>query len=251
MFLYEGFSCPVCQKTFEKSDDIVVCPICGAPHHRSCWKVEDRCHFKETHGTAKQWSRDHAQTATQHVNNTEFQDCPYCGHQNSIYTEFCSHCGHELQAVDWESRQPESTPPYETFSGYGEYRPFRAPMPDVGIPDDADLDGVTAKEVRVFVGSNSQYYISKFHKLCQKSRRFSWNWAGFLLTPYWLWFRKQHMAGSIALLFDGIRTILTSFFLYGFLGVSDISSNSDTIISRLFHFDEIIARDNLFRMIED
>lgn len=234
MFLYEGYSCPVCQKPFTQSDDIVVCPVCGAPHHRSCWKAEGRCHFEETHGTPEQWSRDRAQTEyqnSQQADTTAFHSCPNCGYQNSIYAEFCSHCGKELQADEWDSTQSKNNvPPFETFSGYGEYRPFRAPMPDVGIADDTDLDGVTAKEIRVFVGPNSQYYVSKFHNLCQKKGRFSWNWAGFLLTPYWLWFRKQHIAGSIALLFDGIRTILTSFFLYGFLGVSSISSNAELTV---------------------
>ena len=41
MFFYEGCQCPVCGKSFQESDDIVVCPQCGAPHHRECWKQED------------------------------------------------------------------------------------------------------------------------------------------------------------------------------------------------------------------
>ena len=34
---YSGLCCPVCKVKFKDDDDIVVCPACGAPHHRSCY----------------------------------------------------------------------------------------------------------------------------------------------------------------------------------------------------------------------
>ena len=37
------YKCPVCNKQFKESDDIVVCPDCGAPHHRECWEKEGKC----------------------------------------------------------------------------------------------------------------------------------------------------------------------------------------------------------------
>ena len=46
---YSNHSCPVCKKVFEKGDDIVVCPLCGAPHHRECYEVENRCFFEDKH----------------------------------------------------------------------------------------------------------------------------------------------------------------------------------------------------------
>ena len=33
---YTGCKCPVCQQPFTETDDIVVCPECGAPYHRAC-----------------------------------------------------------------------------------------------------------------------------------------------------------------------------------------------------------------------
>lgn len=248
MFLYEGFSCSSCDKPFEKSDDIVVCPTCGAPHHRDCWKAEGHCHFESTHGTAEQWSRENAnstQKATQKPSAEEFQTCQSCGTKNSIYAEFCSRCGKELQAADWDSHtstDANEKPPVSDFGGYGEYRPFHATMPDAGIPDFTDIDGVSAKEIRCFVGSNSPYYVSKFHKLSKKRGCFSWNWAAFLLTPYWLWFRKQHVSGSIVLFFEGVRNIVTAFFLYGFLGITSLSNNRE-MIDRL----EVLSSNDSFR----
>ena len=40
---YKGVSCPVCGQEFKEGDDIVVCPECGAPHHRSCYKQLGNC----------------------------------------------------------------------------------------------------------------------------------------------------------------------------------------------------------------
>ena len=40
---YIGEICPVCGKSFTADDDIVVCPDCGTPHHRECYKTENKC----------------------------------------------------------------------------------------------------------------------------------------------------------------------------------------------------------------
>ena len=48
---FTQYACPVCGQKFHASDDVVVCPQCGAPHHRTCWKEEGRCHFQSAHGT--------------------------------------------------------------------------------------------------------------------------------------------------------------------------------------------------------
>ncbi len=248
MFFYEGYSCPVCGKVFTESDDVVVCPACGAPHHRECWKQEGHCHFEETHGTPQQWTRE--QSGYTQVNvNTEKQEngqrCPHCGHDNSVFAEFCSHCGKELQAKEWYS-EPHTTqqeqPPFSPFGGYSEYRPFHAPAPDVSVPDDTDIDGVSAKELRLFVGQNTQHYIPRFHKLAEKQGSFSWNWAAFLLTPYWLWYRKQRFAGSIVLLLEAVRSIISAFFLYGYIGFSNIITNEE-LVARL----EQLTADGTFR----
>lgn len=38
---YTGKKCPICSEKFKADDDIVVCPKCGAPYHRSCYEKED------------------------------------------------------------------------------------------------------------------------------------------------------------------------------------------------------------------
>lgn len=50
MISYTDLSCPVCHQPFKADDDVVVCPVCGAPHHRECYRKEGHCAYADTHG---------------------------------------------------------------------------------------------------------------------------------------------------------------------------------------------------------
>lgn len=41
--------CQVCKKPFVQGDDIVICPSCGAPYHRECYKKEGHCVYDAKH----------------------------------------------------------------------------------------------------------------------------------------------------------------------------------------------------------
>ncbi len=53
---YTGYRCPVCGKAFAQGDDVVVCPDCGAPHHRECYRSLGRCAYEEKHAAGEAWS---------------------------------------------------------------------------------------------------------------------------------------------------------------------------------------------------
>ncbi len=42
---YTGKKCPICSEKFKADDDIVVCPKCGAPYHRSCYEKGRKMYF--------------------------------------------------------------------------------------------------------------------------------------------------------------------------------------------------------------
>ena len=44
-FRYSQEKCPVCENEFTNDDDIVVCPLCGTPHHRECYKKNGECGY--------------------------------------------------------------------------------------------------------------------------------------------------------------------------------------------------------------
>lgn len=46
----------MCGKAFVQGDDIVVCPDCGTPHHRACYRSLGHCANEAQHATGEQWS---------------------------------------------------------------------------------------------------------------------------------------------------------------------------------------------------
>lgn len=55
MSLYTGCKCDACQNIFKKDDDVIVCPICGTPHHRLCYKNLNNCVHADKHESDYSW----------------------------------------------------------------------------------------------------------------------------------------------------------------------------------------------------
>ncbi len=221
-FFYDGYRCPVCEKLFEASDDIVTCPDCGAPHHRECWKQHGHCFYESTHGTEEQWSREKAERQQQD-DYPKQNRCPNCGRDNPPYAEFCAGCGWHLDVEDWSipfrDEAPDSQTPWQgseqpgvppTGRRYTEYSPFYMSYADPlgGVPKNAVIEGVEASDLAAVVGPNAHHYLPKFFSMVSQGYRNLWNWAAFLLTPYWLLFRKQYLAGgSVLTLWVVLQTV--------------------------------------------
>ena len=55
MTRFENKLCPVCRRPFTENDDIVVCPVCGTPHHRACYNEKGGCGVEEWHASGFVW----------------------------------------------------------------------------------------------------------------------------------------------------------------------------------------------------
>lgn len=97
---YIGKMCPFCKTAINNEDDVIVCPACSAPHHKSCWEENKGC---TTFGCSEQ------HYVAQGTNPTDVckqcgavlgdgQDfCPKCGTpKNTIKSISCTKCGTEL-----------------------------------------------------------------------------------------------------------------------------------------------------------
>mgnify|MGYP000809496978 FL=1 len=60
---------------------------------------------------------------------------------------------------------------------------------------DLTIDGESAEDIAGVVKTN----IPKFMDNFKSGKKFSWNWAGFIFGPYYLFFRKMYKEGSIFL----------------------------------------------------
>jgi hypothetical protein len=52
--------------------------------------------------------------------------------------------------------------------------------------------------MRAFVGPNADFYLGKWRTMEAQNKAYSWNWAAFLLSIYWLAYRKMFQPALIA-----------------------------------------------------
>lgn len=201
MAYYEGLSCPVCTQAFVSGDDIVVCPQCGLPHHRACWKSIGRCYAQDKHGTAEQWSRDGARA--QATPPTTSNVCAKCGTENVQYAEFCKQCGYTLQADDWHSATTHQS------ANESEYAPHYTHYSAEHYSSADSIDDVASSDFAAIVGSNTLYYMPRFRRIANGESG-GWNWSAFLFAPYWLFYRKQYLLGGIYLAVFLLMNVVSS-----------------------------------------
>ena len=68
-------------------------------------------------------------------------------------------------------------------------------MRGVEEPPEEDLGGISVRDACLYTRTGAGRYIPKFARLKEKKTFFGWNWAAFIFTPYWFFFRKIYKAG--------------------------------------------------------
>lgn len=183
--------CQICKGYLFPEDDTVVCPICGAPHHRDCYNTIGHCGVEELHGTEEQYDLQQKRIAEEQRTETEKEEintCHFCGRQSKTGdAPFCPYCGQPFG----EKQQG----PKVFFNGM----PIQFLDRCGGVSKDAKIEDVTADELSKFVGNNSVRYIPKFFNLNEKKKT-SWNWAAFLFPAAWNFGRKMYSNGVLYLL---------------------------------------------------
>lgn len=185
----EKISCVVCNAYLFEEDDVVFCPVCGAPHHRECYNKIGKCALEEFHGTENEYKKPEATSETSIETESKTVTCGICGEEFSKDEPKCPKC---------------SAP---QFSKIGSFHVFDFLG---GIPEDFKIEeDVTANDVKKFVMANTHRYVPKFASL-NKSNKASWNWLAFLFPACWLLSRKMYKSGIIV----GLLTIISTFFSY-------------------------------------
>ena len=210
MIDYTGIECPICKKEFTESDDIVVCPECGAPYHRACYLKEGHCIFTEKHEAGETWLPPKRQASAQEKARERTEQrtkvCPRCGNKNFKDALFCDRCGLPFSNV-------QNPPPYGDAPFGGMPNQPGAPMgmpymldPMGGVdPKEEFAQGVTAGEVAKYVKGNTPYYMTTFKRI-KDTGAGKFNFCAFLFTGGWMLYRKQYKKGIII-------TVLVAFIL--------------------------------------
>lgn len=149
----KGEKCPICKAYLFEEEEIAVCPVCGAPHHRECFINAGKCGMEEFHGTENQYDiakknkakeeNKEKENETKTNNNVEVE-CPSCHNRYSMNEPSCPSCG--MQNI------------------YGKAMFFGVDFFG-GIDKNTDLgEGHTAEKVRNFVITGTERVIPNFFK---------------------------------------------------------------------------------------
>ncbi len=209
---YNGIDCPGCNQKFNPDDDVVVCPICGTPHHRNCWNENGGCKNEEKHAEGFVWQMINTPenfAAQNRVNS--FKTCPRCGEKNAQYEPICTRCGERLKANSQTIHDKipfgDNSPFDETQPQFGNYdvppNPNNfSPYQNVYAADartiygaDTTIDNISVTEVAEYVQKNSNKYIGKFLDMQEKKTKISWNWSAGIFSAFWCFYRKMTGCG--------------------------------------------------------
>ena len=165
-FRFTNEKCPVCENAFSGDDDIVVCPICGTPHHRECYKQNGKCKNENQHSSGFRWEP---------IPLTEEKPQPEPEFQQKTRTN--------------NSENDDANP----FSYFG-FPPPPQNNPLNLFPANME-DDITTMDVATFVQQDAVKYIQKFFYVKGKKRTI--NWAALFFAPYWFFYRKMYKLGAI------------------------------------------------------
>lgn len=213
---YTNEQCPVCGEIFKDSDDVVVCPVCGTPHHRECWQKTGKCSNEEKHSEGFLWTpsgKPAVNSPEQKMPDEKMElVCPACGFVNAPGSEKCARCGQkftvfgknvvQLQAqLKNESAKEESVHDDPNTMTVDKLINIRVDALAPGITPEQKkepLCGKTIVQTIGFVGSNASCYVNKFRKI-ERERRHTFNWGAFFFSPIWFFYRKLIKPGIIFL----------------------------------------------------
>ncbi len=206
---YAYDNCPVCGLIFKDSDDIVVCPTCGTPHHRECYINSGSCANDSKHDDGFIF------VSTAPAASEEPQKSSQYSAEEPVYESS-------------GDNSSDNANPFESDT-------FNSPYGHV-ITDNERIDDIPVGDLKKFIGPAWIYYVPLFYAKVKGLRIFRINFSAFIGSYAWLFARKFYLLGLIsALLSIGSYLFMDFFEAYlvsaGFdLTVSNILSSNDPMI---------------------
>lgn len=225
--------CPVCRVTFKDTDDIVVCPECGTPHHRECYMSIGECGVSAYHAEGFVWKgmlpdeekkaqQEALEKAAQEVEDrrefvssdphvAEYPSGVPGQNVNSTRGYGEADSGNGLPEMDALSQIPD---PYQSV-----YRSIR----EITEDEVRGKDGVSGKELCYFAGKSIIHYAQAFNAFRNGVMRNGklqpvkvfFNFCSGLFSPIHQFYRRMDILGIVMLLISGIAS-LPGVFLYWF-----------------------------------
>lgn len=183
---FNKYSCPLCGQAFNDTDDVVVCPDCGTPHHRECWFKNGECVNSERHGIKEPIEVEFKQVEQE--NNIENST------ENSI-----------------EKNDENTSGNAQVFGYFGnpnfgenqEKEPPQKIVQDImdrlknNSQEEVVIDNHKLSFFAAAIGKNQEYYLPRFMLFEKVKKAFSWNIAGFFVPLAWTLYRKMYKLSAL------------------------------------------------------
>ena len=201
-----NYKCPICEKQFEEDDDIVVCPDCGTPHHRECYKENGKCSNWDNHGANQPIEVDFTDVKddTNEEENTDFAEA-----------EICENKGENTQQIVQDI--------FEEINNQNK---------------DYCINNKHVSFYEAALKKNQKFYIPRFMLIDKTKKGVSWNVVAFFVPFAWSIYRKMY---KIALIILALYVILFS--LVGYTIFSDeeiMASYTECLQEDPYFYEDII-----------
>lgn len=240
---YYGCPCEGCGEPLTLKDDIVVCPDCGAPYHRTCYEKLGRCIHSPAHATGYEWHFPYQ--------DAELRTCPSCGERTLRSEETCRCCGAALppesaeQPNDRAAASAEQNRDFDYSRMYRDemYRNFTEKVVDpvhrnvrAAFGKDELIDGVPYQDWVDFIGTAAPVYLNDYSQMQLRHSKISMSFSALLFGPFYFFYRKawKPAFGFLAaelLLF--IPTLISMMQTTGSPLTAGISASTLVVLSRV------------------
>lgn len=173
---FKNYFCPVCGEDFNEEDDVVFCPECGTPHHRSCWVKNGKCINENLHNSNDNIEVTYTKSAVTETVSESAEKAP----ESPIDVDF--------------SGQPQNPQPIELNS-------------------DTLINGKRAYLYEIAIRKNQKYYIPRFILADKGMKAPSWNFVAFLVPMAWTLYRKMYKISAIIFAIYIAVFSVTSYFI--------------------------------------
>lgn len=213
MSRYTGLLCESCKETFTDNDDIVVCPDCGAPHHRSCYEAQGHCALQEKHSDKFVWQAQRPNNENEQ-HQTASTICPNCNAANPPQGRYCQMCGTPLE--NGSTSEPNAYGQYSHGAqGYSAQQDSGSNSNSNTTFERWDIDGVSSQELSAYTGSGSYYFLRQFKLIHRTQYHISWNWSALIFNFFYFFYRKMYKIGFALLGFYVVSNIPTFLCFFG------------------------------------
>lgn len=206
---FKDVQCVYCNNKFLQTDDVVVCPKCGSPHHRDCWKEKGECANSSRHNEGFVWElpqelrkseiKPEENNPAQVIDGYRFKNgetavkCPHCSAVNYGNDAVCMRCKKPLHNNVGTAPSQDNSYPVSDEQVFEYYNNFG------GVRPETDIDGITAGEYAAYIGNNSGRFIRKFATAARFARRYSVSLCAFIFGHIWFFYRKLYKEGALFL----------------------------------------------------